>query len=403
MRATKGSCIWRQTTDTLLRPFRSCNHTCEISPSNINMQGRIKPRFEDLANAALKKPTLVPPPTVLLPPPDHTAAVSEFRSMSGKLAGNQYDAAGLLARAQQIAQQTGTPVEIALDAMAREQSAAATGTDMAAVSAQAAAGQDRLAQQNADRFFGQTLLEYRNNARIQNVARQVQAAHTNPFDVAASGSVAAATPTERAAIANEAAAAAAVPGGDDTDMSLLTPPVFGSGGRAQAAPKSYEQIRQELKAGLVQAVRGSNASLLWGAIEDFQGWINENQATNVDDAQIQLLTLVVGLADAKSSTEATVVVGQILGLLDMSTESSVISKIAGYWDSQLVVQPTGQGKGLRGPPDGSDRTLKVKTTLEQFRAARTAAAAKRDKDKETRQANMEKRRFDQGGIVARPA
>ena len=387
------------------------------------MQGRIKPRFEDLANAALKKPTLVPPPTVLLPPPDHTAAVSEFRSMSGKLAGNQYDAAGLLARAQQIAQQTGTPVEIALDAMAREQSAAATGTDMAAVSAQAAAGQDRLAQQNADRFFGQTLLEYRNNARIQNVARQVQAVHTNPFDVAAAGSAAAATPAERAAMANEAAAAAAVPGGDDTDMSLLTPPVFGSSSSsARAAPKSYEQIRQEFKTGLAQAVRGNNAGLLWTAIEDFQGWINENQATNVDDAQIKLLTLVVGLADAKSSTEATVIVGQILGLLDMSTDSSVISKIASYWDSQLVVQPTGQGRGLRGPPDGSDRTLKVKTTLEQFRAAKTAAAAKRDKDKETRQANMEKRRdqsassilrpegpgtilvaTDQGGIVARPA
>ena len=387
------------------------------------MQGRIKPRFEDLANAALKKPTLVPPPTVLLPPPDHTAAVSEFRSMSGKIAGNQYDAAGLLARAQQIAQQTGTPVEIALDAMAREQSAAATGTDMAAVSAQAAAGQDRLAQQNADRFFGQTLLEYRNNARIQNVARQVQAVHTNPFDVAASGSAAAATPAERAAMANEAAAAAAVPGGDDTDMSLLTPPVFGSSSSsARAAPKSYEQIRQEFKTGLAQAVRGSDAGLLWASIEDFQGWINENQATNVDDAQIKLLTLVVNLADAKSSTEATVIVGQILGLLDMSTDSSVISKIASYWDSQLVVQPTGQGRGLRGPPDGSDRTLKVKTTLEQFRAAKTAAAAKRDKDKETRQANMEKRRdqsasgilrpggpgtilvaTDQGGIVARPA
>ena len=242
------------------------------------MQGRIKPRFEDLANAALKKPTLVPPPTVLLPPPDHTAAVSEFRSMSGKIAGNQYDAAGLLARAQQIAQQTGTPVEIALDAMAREQSAAATGTDMAAVSAQAAAGQDRLAQQNADRFFGQTLLEYRNNARIQNVARQVQAAHTNPFDVAAAGSAAAATPAERAAMANEAAAAAAVPGGDDTDMSLLTPPVFGSSSSsARAAPKSYEQIRQEFKTGLAQAVRGNNAGLLWTAIEDFQGWITRTR------------------------------------------------------------------------------------------------------------------------------
>ena len=97
----------------------------------------------------------------------------------------------------------------------------------------------------------------------------------------------------------------------------------------------------------------------------------------------------MGLADAKSSTEATVVVGQILGLLGMSTDSSVISKIASFWDSQLV--------------DGSDRTLKARTTLEQFRAAKTAAAAKRDKDKGTRQAGVWDRRKDQGAIVARPA
>ena len=123
----------------------------------------------------------------------------------------------------------------------------------------------------------------------------------------------------------------------------------------------------------------------------------------MDEAQIRLLTLVVGLADAKSSTEATVAIGQILGLLDMSTDSSVISKIASFWDSQLVVQPPrNQGKGLRPPPDGSDRTLKARTTLEQFRAAKTAAAAKRDKDKEIRQAGVWDRRKDQGGIVARP-
>ena len=86
--------------------------------------------------------------------------------MSHELGNNQYGAASLLARAQQIAQQTGTPVEVALSAMAREQSAAATGSQMAAVSAQAAAGQDRLAQLNADRFFGQTLQQYKHNSRI---------------------------------------------------------------------------------------------------------------------------------------------------------------------------------------------------------------------------------------------
>ena len=80
--------------------------------------------------------------------------------MSQDLGNNQYDAASLLARAQQIAQQTGTPVEVALTAMAREQSAAATGSQIATVSAQAATGQDRLAQLNADRFFGQTLQQH---------------------------------------------------------------------------------------------------------------------------------------------------------------------------------------------------------------------------------------------------
>ena len=97
----------------------------------------------------------------MLPVPDHTAAISQFRSMSQDLGNNQYDAASLLARAQQIAQQTGTPVEVALGAMARDQSATATGSQIAAVSTQASAGQDRLAQLNAYRFFGQTLQQYK--------------------------------------------------------------------------------------------------------------------------------------------------------------------------------------------------------------------------------------------------
>ena len=116
----------------------------------------------------------------------------------------------------------------------------------------------------------------------------------------------------------------------------------------------------------------------------------------MDDAQIKLLTLVVALADAGSSAEATVAVGQILALLDMDTSSQVNSKIASYWDSQLVAQPRNQGKGLRPPPGGSDRTLKARTTLEQFRAAKTAAAAKRDTDNEVRQAGVWDRRKDQG-------
>ena len=47
-------------------------------------------------------------------------------------------------------------MEVALAAMAREQSAATTCSDIAAVSAHSATGQDRLATLNADRFFGPT-------------------------------------------------------------------------------------------------------------------------------------------------------------------------------------------------------------------------------------------------------
>ena len=229
------------------------------------MQGRVKPRFEDLANAALQKPTLIPPPTVLLPPPDHTAAISQFRNMSHELGNNQYDAASLLARAQQIAQQTGTPAEVALQAMSREQSDAAASSQIGAVSAQARVGQERLAQLNADRFYGQTLLQYKNNSKIQDVARQVRAAHTNPFEQLAlasaggSASAAAATPAEAAVLANnDAAAATAVPGDDDVDMSLQTPSAFESSSSANTL-KSYTQIRQELVDNLAKRHKGTQA------------------------------------------------------------------------------------------------------------------------------------------------
>ena len=359
------------------------------------MQGRVKPRFEDLANAALQKPTLIPPPTVLLPPPDHTAAISQFRNMSHELGNNQYDAASLLARAQQIAQQTGTPAEVALQAMSREQSDAAASSQIGAVSAQARVGQERLAQLNADRFYGQTLLQYKNNSRIQDVARQVRVAHTNPFEQLAlasaggSASAAAATPAEAAVLANnDAAAATAVPGDDDVDMSLRPPSVFESS--APNTLKSYTQIRQELAENLAKAAQG-DASPLWSTIETFGAWVSMNQATPVFDDQVHLLTLVLGLGEAGNSAEAAVAIGQILAILDMDTSSQVINKIASYWNRQIEIVPSERNRG-RNPPDGSDRTLKPKTSMAKFRAALTAVGSKRDKDKQVRQDQVQRRR-----------
>ena len=103
------------------------------------------------------------------------------------------------------------------------------------------------------------------------MARQVRAAHTNPFEQLAlasaggSASAAAATPAEAAVLANnDAAAATAVPGDDDVDMSLQTPSVFESS--APNTLKSYTQIRQELVDNLANAAQG-DASPLWATIK----------------------------------------------------------------------------------------------------------------------------------------
>ena len=44
------------------------------------MNGRIKPRFEDLATATLQKPKIVDLPRVILEPTDHTQVLTDFRN-----------------------------------------------------------------------------------------------------------------------------------------------------------------------------------------------------------------------------------------------------------------------------------------------------------------------------------
>ena len=108
------------------------------------------------------------------------------------------------------------------------------------------------------------------------------------------------------------------------------------------------------------------------------------------DDQVHLLTLVLGLGEAGSSAEASVLIGQILSMLNMNTADQVISKIASYWDRQLEVVPSEPNRG-RNPPDGSDRTVKPKTSMAKFRAAITSVGTKRDKDKQIRQAQVQRR------------
>ena len=149
------------------------------------MNGRVKPRFEDLAYASLKPPKLKPPPTLLLPPPnDHEQAIMDFRDMSQDIKARQFKAAATRATAERIAQETGVPVEMALGAMANEHSRQETAAAAAAQANAAAAGQERLDLLNQERFFGQMQLEYRHNLQMQRVAQQVQTA-ANPVDAAA--------------------------------------------------------------------------------------------------------------------------------------------------------------------------------------------------------------------------
>ena len=67
------------------------------------MNGRIKPRFEDLAYAADSKPNLKPPPPLITAPNDHEQAIVDFRQMSQDIKNKQYDAGAMIAAAERIA------------------------------------------------------------------------------------------------------------------------------------------------------------------------------------------------------------------------------------------------------------------------------------------------------------
>ena len=66
--------------------------------------GRVKPRFEDLAYAAESKANLEKPDAVILPPKDHTQAISQLRDMSQSIGRTQYNAGAVRATAEIIAQ-----------------------------------------------------------------------------------------------------------------------------------------------------------------------------------------------------------------------------------------------------------------------------------------------------------
>ena len=383
------------------------------------MNGRIKPRFEDLANAALQKPTYTTPQNAFVPPGGNELAIAEFQNMSQKIKRNQYDAAALLAKAQQIARDRGVSVEIALNAIAHEQSAQATQRDMAAQASASAAGQDRYDLLNEDRLMGQIALKFRHNAQINSVAQQVRAV-PNPFLQLALENVPPPSPGTGTALANaltdaspaagtplsanvsgsqsperepqaagtggnqapvqglQAAAAAAaattnatdtaVPEGD-VDMTNNADAIFII---PAPAPKNYFQLRQELKDGLQQALNNEPA-LLVKTLQHIPKWCDTAQRAG-DSLTVEQATILSSIQqlEAVASIDRPIILQHILRTLDMADDLEIASKIAAATVTQFNVAP------MKGAAHmGSDRTNKPHTTAADHRSGANLASTKK--------------------------
>ena len=291
------------------------------------MNGRVKPRFEDLANAALQKPTYTSH-NAFVPPGNHEMAIADFRNMSQDLKRTQYDASSLLATAQQIAQARNVSVEIALGAMAHEQSGQATQRDMTALASSSAAGQDRYDLLNQDNLLGQMALKFRHTAQLNDVAQQVRTVH-NPFRELALRGIPQPSPAEAAALTANAAsgtpsqASGTPPASGTPNQAPNAPPASGTPNQTQSAsperglqatadavaaaeklaikmavpdeddvimvsstqaafttpafaPKNYEQLQEELRKGLQLALGGETA-LLFHALQHTKAWLTTAQ------------------------------------------------------------------------------------------------------------------------------
>ena len=379
------------------------------------MNGRIKPRFEDLANAALQKPTYTTPKTAFVPPGGHELAIAEFQNMSRDIKRNQYDAATLLAKAQQIAQDRGVTVEIALDAIAREQSDQAARRDMAAQASASAAGQERYDLLGQDKLMGQLALNFRHNAQMSSIAQQIRAS-ANPFLQMALENVPAISPASPAADVpppSPGTAAALAVGSptsppSDVDAPAIQPaiqaanaaaaavdpssPVFTSAGavslavpeddidmpasaaaaftQPQGAPKDYLQNRQDLKDGLAQAVQ-NNPALLHQAIRQLEAWYSMARA-NAADLTMEQMSLLSYLQQFNATDAAgkVNVLQQLLHRLDMNPE--VAQQIVAAMTPQFAVAPS---KG--DAPLGSDRNPKPKVPMADVRSGANLPAAKK--------------------------
>ena len=182
------------------------------------MQGRIKPRFEDLASATRERPKIVDLPRVILEPNDHTQVLADFKAMSDDIRTRQYGAAATRASAEQIAQATGVPVEVALQAMAQTHSNRAVQEAGVAQALSAEESRRRHELLMEDRLFGQTALKFRHFQQLNTVAQQVMAALPAPPDASGDTTMAPPSPEAQAALEVSGAAASAA-GSPDTAAS----------------------------------------------------------------------------------------------------------------------------------------------------------------------------------------
>ena len=126
------------------------------------------------------------------------------------------DAAAKRAAAAQIAQATGVPVEVALQAMADTHSNQAVQNAGAAQALSAAEAQHRHELLMQDRLFGQTALQFRHLQQLNTVAQQVAAVLPQPPLVDASGDATMPTahPDVHVALDVSGASSAGTPGAD---------------------------------------------------------------------------------------------------------------------------------------------------------------------------------------------
>ena len=361
------------------------------------MNGRIKPRFEDLASATLKKPKIVDLPRVILEPNDHTQVLADFKIMSDDIKKKQYDAAATQATAAQIAHANGVPVQVALHAMADMQTNQAAQLAGAIQVISAADAQHRHELLMQDRLFGQTALKFRHLQQLSTVAQQVTATLPSPPLVDASGdatmapeTAAAGTPgadtlpptspaladgyasaqedgntqpvtqpvTQAAAshstsagvqpptlqhVASAAAAgAAAVAPAGQAGLTIAIPGgddgniEMTDGEQTESAHDDSLKSYEEMKAHLIASLGEAttgNHAGLKNMLRRVQSWFEVNAKHIKEQKPFDIITLAIDLRTADMN-EAVDLIEELLLELDMDTSEATVLAIATGWNLQ---------------------------------------------------------------------